>query len=143
MDIRSFRANSSKSTNIMSSSEDENESSKSDTECLEPSPAKRQCSSSTVHEKRQSKYRLPTSNRKYKKKWEESFTWLTYDDNFHSNFQGAFCKVCRKRGISLQRTGGTWISRPFKNWKKAIEKMKAHTKSDFTSCHVKQRRLQL
>ena len=103
MDIRSFRASSSKSTDIMSSSEDENESSKSDTECLEPSPAKRQCSSSTVHEKHRSKYRLPTSNRKYNKKWEESFTWLTYDDNF----QGAFCKVCRKRGISLQRTGGT------------------------------------
>ena len=60
MDIRSFRASSSKSTDIMSSIEDENESSKSDTECFEPSPAKRQCSSSTVHEKRWSKYRLPT-----------------------------------------------------------------------------------
>ena len=72
-------------------------------EFLKEKNAKRQCSSSTVHEKHRSKYRLPTSNRKYNKKWEESFTWLTYDDNF----QGAFCKVCRKRGISLQRTGGT------------------------------------
>ena len=103
MGIRSFRASSSKSTDIMSSSEDENESSKSDTECLEPSSAKRKCSSSTVHEKCRSKYRLPTSNRKYNKKWEESFTWLTYDDNF----QGAFCKDSRERGISLQRTGRT------------------------------------
>ena len=126
MDIRSFHASSSKSTNIMSSSEYENKSSKSDTECLEPSPAKRQCSSSTLHEKRRSKYQLPTSNRKYNKKWNESFTWLTYNDNF----QGAFCKVCRKRRISLQKTGGTWISRPFKNCKKAIEKMKAHAKSE-------------
>ena len=74
MDIRFFHASSSKSTDIMSSSEDENENSKSDTECLEPSPAKRQCSSSTVHEKRRSKYRIPTSNLKYNKKLEESFT---------------------------------------------------------------------
>ncbi len=49
---------------------------------------------------------------------------------FDKNFQGAFCKVCRKRGISLQRTGGTWISKTFTNWKKAIEKMKIHAKSD-------------
>ena len=35
-----------------------------------------------------------------------------------------------ERGISLQRAGGTRISRPFKNWKKAIENMKAHTKNE-------------
>ena len=68
MGIRSFRASSLKSTDIMRSSEDENDSSKSDTECLELSPAKKQCSSSTVHEKRRSKYRLPTSNQKYVQK---------------------------------------------------------------------------
>ena len=124
MDILSFRTSSSKSTDIISSSEGENENSKSDTECLEPSSAKRQCSSSTVHEKHRKKYQLPTSNWKYNKKWEENFIWLTYDDNFH----GAFCKVCTKRGISLQRTERTWISRPFKNWKMAIEKMKVLVK---------------
>ena len=36
----------------------------------------------------------------------------------------------QNRGTSLQRTGGTWISKPFKNWKKAIEKIKAHAKSE-------------
>ena len=39
MDIRSFGTTSLKSTDIMSSTDNENESSKSDTECLEPSPA--------------------------------------------------------------------------------------------------------
>ena len=79
-----------------------------------------------LHEKHQNKYQVSTSNRKYDKKWEDSFTWITYDENFQEDF----CKVCRKRRISLLRTGGTWISRPFKNWKKAIEKMKAHAKSE-------------
>ena len=133
MDIRSFfgGASSSKSTDVSSSSEDEIDSNQSDTECLEPSPAKKRL---TVHEKRRRKYRPVTSSRKYNKKWEESFNWLTFDENF----RGAFCKVCRKRGISLQRTGGTWISKPFKNWKKAIEKMKAHAKSDINiqSCET-------
>ena len=124
MDISFFGgASSSKSTDVSSSSEDEIDSNQSDTECLEPSPAKKRL---TVHEKRRRKYRPVTSSRKYNKKWEESFDWLTFDENF----RGAFCKVCRKRGISLQRTGGTWISKPFKNWMKAIEKMKAHAKSD-------------
>ena len=34
-------------------------------------------------------------------------------------------------GISgLQCTGGVWVTKPFKNWKKAVEKMKAHSRSD-------------
>ena len=89
MDIRSFfgGASSSKSTDVSSSSEDEIDSNQSDTECLEPSPVKKRL---TVHEKRRRKYRPVTSSRKYNKKWEESFNWLTFDENF----RGAFCKVC-------------------------------------------------
>ena len=51
----------------------------------------------------------------------------------------SFCKVCRKRRIYLQRTEGTWISNPFKNWKKTIEKMKVHTKNEdhILSCEAK------
>ena len=30
----------------------------------------------------------------------------------------------------MQRTGGTWVTKPFTNWKKALEKMKAHSQSD-------------
>jgi len=120
MDIRSCfsGASSSKSSDLSSSSEDEMDSNQSDIECLEPSSAKEQL---TVHEKHR---KTVTSSRKYKK-WEESYNWLIFDENF----QGAFCKICRKRGICFQRTGGTWISKPFKNWKKAIEKMKDHAKS--------------
>ena len=34
------------------------------------------------------------------------------------------------RGLVGQRTGGTSITRPFINWKKAIQKMKSHSKSE-------------
>ncbi|KAI6649988.1 Zinc finger MYM-type protein 1-like [Oopsacas minuta] len=111
------------STDVPSSSGDEIDSNQSDTECLKPSPAKKRL---TVNEKRRSKNRPFTSIRKSNKKWGESFIWLIFD----GYFQGAFCKVCRKRGISLRRIGGTWISKPFKSWKKTIEKIKAHVKSD-------------
>ena len=30
---------------------------------------------------------------------------------------------------STQHTGGVWVSQPFRNWKNATEKMKAHEKS--------------
>ena len=53
------------------------------------------------------------------------FSWLEYNEDC----KGAFCKVCRKSGKSLQRTGGVWVTKPFTNWKKAVEKMKAHEKS--------------
>ena len=36
----------------------------------------------------------------------------------------------QEAGTSLQRTGGAWITKPFNNWKKAIEKMRAHSQSD-------------
>ena len=116
MDIRSFfgGASSSKSTDFQNHNEDKIDSNKTDTECLEPSPAKKQL---TERGKHRSKYRPVTNIRKYNNKWEENFNWLIFDENF----QWAFCKICRKRGISLQRMGGTWISKPFNNWKKAIE----------------------
>ena len=57
--------------------------------------------------------------------------WLEYDHHY----QGAFCKVCKKQDPqSLQKTGGAWITKPFKNWKKAVEKIRAHSKSD---SHIK------
>ena len=47
--------------------------------------------------------------RRYNKKWEETFPWLDFDENL----QGAFCKLCKKGGRSLQRTGGAWIAKPY------------------------------
>ena len=61
--------------------------------------------------------------RQYNNKWEEKCLWLLYDEDC----QGVFCKECKKDGKSLQRTGGTWVIKPFTNWKKALEKMKAHS----------------
>ena len=66
---------------------------------------------------------------KYNKKWAKDFPWLEYD----GNFQGAFCKICRKvetRGQSLQGSGGVWVTKPFRNWKKAVQKMKEHGSSE-------------
>ena len=40
--------------------------------------------------------------RRYNKKWGETFPWLESEENL----QGAFCKLCKKGGRFLQRTGG-------------------------------------
>ena len=61
------------------------------------------------------------TSRKYNKKWAIFFPWLEYV----CNFQGAFCKICRKfetRGQSSQGSGGVWVTKPFQNWKKAVQK---------------------
>ena len=60
----------------------------------------------------------PSIVRQYNKKWEEIFTWLLYDEDC----QGVFYEECKKAGQSVQRTGGTWATMPFANWKKALEK---------------------
>ena len=77
---------------------------------------------------REAQEQVPASYKQSKinEKLEESFIWLTFDENF----QGAFSKVCRRRVISLQGTGGALTIKPFKNWKKAIKKMKTHAMSD-------------
>ena len=59
-------------------------------------------------------------------KWQETFPWLEFDENL----QGTFCKLCKKGGRSLQRTGGAWITKPFTNWKKVTQTMKSHSKSE-------------
>ena len=63
-----------------------------------------------------------------------TFPWLEFDENL----QGAFCKLCKKGGRSLQRTGGAWITKPFTNWKKATQKMKLHSKCEvhLLSCQL-------
>ena len=63
------------------------------------------------------------------KKWEMEFPRLDYDENY----QGAFCKVCRKFESHSQTSkgnGGVRITKPFQNWRKAVEKMKANTSSE-------------
>ena len=99
----------------------------SDSDFLAPPSPKQQCpsSSSFQHEQvqRRAKSR-PISSRC--KKWGKEFPWLEYDEDH----QGAFYNFCRKRGRSRDKTGGARITKPFNNWKKAIEKMQVHSKSD-------------
>ena len=91
MDIRSFfGACSSKSAPVVSSSESETED--SEDECLEPNPPKRHCGTSTIPEKYRTKSHSLSSKRTFNTKWEEDFPWLEYDEDY----QGAFCKFCRK-----------------------------------------------
>ena len=72
----------------------------------------------------------PTSTsskkRHYLKRWETEFEWLEYDEDL----QGAFCKYCKKWAKASNKTGGTWVTKPFNNWKKAVAKMKEHAESE-------------
>ena len=114
MDISAYFSKSSTASGNSTDPEDESDVQESDS-C---NPPKKHCPSAP--------HRTTTTVRKYNKKWEEEFTWLEFDEDC----QGGFCKLCKKRGKTLQRTGGTWITKPLTNWKKAVEKMRAHAKSD-------------
>ena len=91
---------------------------------IEPTAPKKQC------------HGLISSSKKrhYLKKWESEFQWLEYDEDL----QGAFCKHCRKWAKANSKTGGTWVTKPFSNWKKAVSKMKEHAESagHIHSCQV-------
>ena len=94
-------------------------------------PSKKSCISTpdSEHLKKHSRYRTTStsSSRKYQKRWGKDFTWLKYD----VDCDGVFCKLCKTYGrTSLEQTGGVWTTRPFTNWKKAVEKKKAHASSD-------------
>ena len=129
MDIRSYFGSSSKpSASVLSSSVNSScDNCSSSEEEREVPPTKKPCVSKPELSKKRSKYHTTgTSSRKYQKRWEEDFTWLEYD----ADFDGAFCKLCKTYGKTLERTGGVWTTKPFTNWKKAVEKMRAHAKSD-------------
>ena len=111
------------------SSKNNSGDSESDSEVLAPTSPKKLCTTTTFQpeqEQRRTKSRPVSNKRHYKKQWEREFPWLEYDEDL----QGAFCKVCKKGGKSLERTGGTWFTKPFNNWKKAVEKMRAHSQSN-------------
>ena len=120
MDIRSYFGASTSQAANSSDSEDSRPDS-SDPE-LSPSP-------SPPPSKKRCKYRLTgCAKRKYSKNWEKDYSWLYYDEDC----DGAFCKVCKQFGMpsDVQHSRGVWVTKPFKNWKKAVEKMKAHARSD-------------
>ncbi len=120
MDLKSFASTSTSVESTLGSSEDESHS-----ECEEPSQPKKHCGSITTKGKK-GKYCSKSSTRKYCKIWEKTFDWLDYD----KDRDGAFCKICKKfSSLPSQKSGGVWVTKPFSNWKKGVEKMKAHEKS--------------
>jgi hypothetical protein len=122
MDIRAYFGASSTRVEANISRKEETDSSATssdDSTCEQPSPMKKQ-----THKAKKS-----TVERKYCKSWEKEFNWLQYDEDSND----VFCKICKESGKSLQCTGGIWVTKPFKNWKKAVEKMKAHAKSE---CYI-------
>ena len=123
MVIRSFFGSSSKaasSTSNISSSEAEFE------EEIEVIPSKTPSTSSPTLPKKRTSSTPDSSTRKYHKTWEEDYPWLQYD----ADAEGAFCKICKVSGRSVQQAGGVWTTKPFTNWKNAAAQMKAHAKSD-------------
>ena len=119
--LSAARAKSGPSTSAKDVEPNSSSESDHDIEQLEP-PTKKKCTESEKGEKHCSK----TSRRKYSKTWEKEFSWLMYDDDS----EGASCRTCKESGKSLQRTGGVWVTKPFQNWKRAVEKMRAHERSE-------------
>ena len=50
---------------------------------------------------------------------------MEYDENL----QGTFCKYCKKLAKASNKTGGTWITKAFINWKKALAKTTKYAES--------------
>ena len=67
-----------------------------------------------------------SKKRHYLKRWQTDFEWLEYDEDL----QGVFCKYCKKWAKASSKTGGTWVTKAFGNWKKAVAKMKEHAESE-------------
>ena len=130
MDIRNFFGSSSSSKSATRSLREVSSGSESEEDSISEAPPS----------KRPRIVPSPAAtSRNYNKKWEKDFPWLEYD----GNFQGAFCKSCRKlkiKGQSSQGSGGMWVTNPFQNWKKEVEKMKAHASS---ASHLRQVEAQL
>ena len=100
MDIHLYFRCASKSR-VVSGSSDSEDGNESEID-LQRNPPKGHCLSTI--------FKLPSKSgsgiRRYNKNWEEILPWLEFDENLH----GAFFKLCKKGGRSLQKTGGAWIT---------------------------------
>ena len=47
-----------------------------------------------------------------------------------------FFKYAESQESNLTRNNGVWVTKPFQNWKKVIEKMKAHAGSETHTRYV-------
>ena len=93
MDISAYFSVASKSLTATGSTTN----SDGESDVRESNPLRKHCPSATYH----SKSHTTTRIRKYNKKWEEEFTWLEFDEDC----QGAFCRLCEKRGKYYNEQG--------------------------------------
>ena len=124
-DIRSFFSSSIPSTSAASTSNVSSSEAESEEE-IDISSSKTSSTSTPSLPKKRTKSCSTSSSRKYRKIWEKEHPWLQYD----ADCEGAFCKICKASGKLGEKTHGAWTTKPFTNWKNAVDRMKAHAKSD-------------
>ena len=124
-DIRSFFSSSIPSTSAASTSNVSSSEAESEEE-IDISSSKTSSTSTPSLPKKRTKSCSTSSSRKYQKIWEKEHPWLQYD----ADCEGAFCKICKASGKLGEKTHGAWTTKPFTNWKNAVDRMKAHAKSD-------------
>lgn len=80
------------------------------------------------------KFIFPSSvhrNLKFQLSWLHRFSWLSYS----KAAQGAFCKVCVLFGKKVGGVGdqnlGSFVTKPYTDWKKAIEKCQTHSSKTY------------
>ena len=66
---------------------------------------------------------------KFQPHWQKKYSWI----NYNSVTNGMLCQYCphiyKEDREVLKHTPGAWISFPVSNWKKTLDKMKAHEAS--------------
>ena len=112
MDIRSYFSRKRSSQNDLQPPTDE--------EDQQPPPQKKAQSASS---KRQA-YRAKLS---YKKKWEDTYHWVTCIDPA----DGMFCSVCQEWGKPPSGARGAWTTRGITDWNHATELLKQHANSQW------------
>lgn len=77
------------------------------------------------------------STRNYNIIWESDYPWLYFD----SHRDGAFCKLCEKHvftnSASFDSSGGIFITKPFKNFKKALGREGKLSKHAYSVSHIR------
>ena len=75
---------------------------------------------------------LRRKKHKFQPHWQKKYSWI----NYNSVTNGMLCQYCshiyKEDRKVLKHTLGAWISFPVSNWKKALDKMKAHEASHGT-----------
>ena len=116
--------------NYISDSEHDSVQSNIDSD-LHPTSTKKLCRSSVQHYSKSCS--LPAKCT-YDSAWEARFTWLEYS----KNHQGAFCMICKKWGVALERVG---LLNPFRTGSMQLKKWRNTNSLKHIFSHVPQKLL--